>query len=58
MAKLGRRVCRNRGGTVTVQGAQTFDTLQFTTDGYILVSGTLLSGPGSVTVNVDGGVTV
>ena len=46
------------GGTVTVQGSQTFDTLQFSTDGYLLTGGTLLPGPATGTVNVDGGVAV
>ena len=45
------------GGTVTVQGSQTFDTLQFMTDGYTLAGGSLLLGPATGTVNVDGGVT-
>ena len=45
------------GGAVTVQGSQTFDTLQFMTDGYTLAGGTLLLGPATGTVNVDGGVT-
>ena len=44
------------GGAVTVQGSQTFDTLQFMTDGYTLAGGTLLLGPATGTVNVDGGV--
>ena len=46
------------GGAVTVQGSQTFDTLQFMTDGYTLAGGTLLLGPATGTVNVDGGVAV
>ncbi|WP_367198537.1 autotransporter-associated beta strand repeat-containing protein, partial [Amorphus sp. 3PC139-8] len=47
-------------GTVTVEGTQTFDTLQFKTDGYELTGGTLGLSPAegaNGTVNVDGGVT-
>ncbi|TCG02678.1 hypothetical protein BZM27_54045, partial [Paraburkholderia steynii] len=46
------------GGTVTVQGTQTFDTLQFSTNGYSLVGGNLLAGPAVGTLNVDSGITV
>ncbi len=50
------------GGTVTVEGMQGFDTLQFSTDGYVLQAGTngqlaLVSSSGAGTVRVDGGVT-
>ena len=44
------------GGAVTVQGNQTFDTLQFSTDGYRLSGGGLAIGPASGTLTVDGGV--
>jgi fibronectin-binding autotransporter adhesin len=49
-------------GTVTVAGAQAFDTLQFSTTGYLLNAGAggqlQLSGlSGTGTINTDGGVT-
>lgn len=45
-------------GTVTVQGAQVFDTLQFSTDGYQVEGGALSIGvAGGGTFNIDGGVT-
>ena len=47
-----------RRGAVTVQGTQTFDTLQFFTDGYALAGSTLLIGPSTGTLNVDGGITI
>ncbi|WP_417774249.1 beta strand repeat-containing protein, partial [Stappia sp.] len=46
-------------GTVTVDGTQDFDTLQFKTDGYTLSGGTLNIAPASGTtgtINVDAGV--
>lgn len=46
-------------GTVTVDGTQGFDTLQFSTDGYVLTGGTLALNPASGTVgtfNIDTGV--
>ncbi|WP_321501953.1 autotransporter domain-containing protein [Breoghania sp.] len=48
-------------GTVTVDGTQAFDTLQFKTDGYELTGGTLEIAPhaGSTGyINVDSGATV
>lgn len=48
-------------GTVTVSGTQSFDTLQFKTDGYEVTGGTLAIAPatGSTgTLSVDGDVTV
>jgi outer membrane autotransporter protein len=48
-------------GTVTVSGTQSFDTLQFKTDGYEVTGGMLAIAPatGSTgTLSVDGGVTV
>ena len=57
MAKLRRRFCRTVGGVVTVQGTQAFDTLQFSTNGYELAGGSLLLGPSTGTLNVDGGIT-
>ncbi|MDP9920741.1 outer membrane autotransporter protein [Variovorax boronicumulans] len=50
------------GGTVTVQGPQSFDTLQFATDGYSLgagVGGALAIAPatgGKATINTDAGI--
>ncbi|WP_348935889.1 autotransporter domain-containing protein [Aquabacter sp. CN5-332] len=47
------------GGTVTVSGTRSFDTLQFITDGYQLVGGTLAMNPvsgASGTINVDANV--
>ncbi len=47
-------------GTVTVSGTQSFDTLQFSTDGYRLSGGNLALAPASgstATFNVDGGIT-
>ncbi|GAU83455.1 autotransporter protein [Bosea sp. BIWAKO-01] len=49
------------GGAVTVVGTQSFDTLQFSTNGYTLSSGTLAIAPASGTLstfNIDGGVSV
>lgn len=46
-------------GTVTVQGAQSFDTLQFSTSGYQLTGGTLGFDPAagsSATIQVDNGI--
>lgn len=46
-------------GTVTVDGIQRFDTLQFSTDGYVLSGGTLQLTPAAGnagTLNVDRGV--
>ncbi|MBN8241617.1 autotransporter-associated beta strand repeat-containing protein [Nitratireductor aquimarinus] len=45
-------------GTVTVQGAQVFDTLQFSTDDYLIQGDALSIGAaGGGTFNIDGGVT-
>ncbi|WP_268968722.1 autotransporter outer membrane beta-barrel domain-containing protein [Tritonibacter mobilis] len=45
-------------GTVTVQGAQVFDTLQFSTDDYRIQGDALSIGAaGGGTFNIDGGVT-
>ncbi|WP_263498419.1 autotransporter domain-containing protein [Mesorhizobium sp. CA13] len=47
-------------GTVTVDGTQGFDTLQFSTDGYTLTGGSLALDPASGsagTFNIDNGVT-
>lgn len=47
------------GGTVLVEGAQSFDTLQFSTNGYELTGGTLAFAPANgsaATIQVDGGV--
>jgi len=47
------------GGAVSVAGAVSFDTLQFSTDGYVLSGGTLSIAPasgGAGTFNVDNGV--
>jgi outer membrane autotransporter protein len=49
------------GGAVTVAGTQSFDTLQFSTNGYTLSGGTLAIAPASGTLstfNIDGGVSV
>jgi outer membrane autotransporter protein len=46
-------------GTVTVDGTQSFDTLQFKTDGYELTGGTLALSPATGTtgtLNIDNGV--
>jgi outer membrane autotransporter protein len=46
-------------GTVTVDGTQSFDTLQFKTDGYTLTGGTLALSPAAGTagaLNIDNGV--
>ncbi|KFC62385.1 putative Outer membrane autotransporter barrel domain protein [Bosea sp. LC85] len=48
------------GGPVTVSGTRTFDTLQFSTNGYVLSGGTLALAPvaGQVgTLNIDSGIT-
>ena len=47
-------------GTVTVDGTQVFDTLQFKTDEYAVTGGSLAIGPASGaagTFNIDNGVT-
>ncbi|MCJ8159818.1 autotransporter domain-containing protein [Sphingomonas sp. LaA6.9] len=47
------------GGTVTVQGAQSFDTLQFSTSGYQLTGGTLGFDPAAgsaATIQVDNAI--
>jgi T5SS/PEP-CTERM-associated repeat protein/autotransporter-associated beta strand protein len=46
-------------GTVTLSGAQRFDTLQFSTDGYVLQGDALEIYPtfGAGTLNIDSGVT-
>ncbi len=45
------------GGTVTVAGTQSFDTLQFSTNGYTLQGGALAIGvSGGGTLNVDNGI--
>ena len=47
-------------GTVTIAGAQAFDTLQFSTTGYVLNAGAggqlQLAGTGTGTINTDNGV--
>lgn len=48
------------GGPVTVSGTQTFDTLQFSTNGYVLSGGTLALAPAASrvgTLNIDNGIT-
>ncbi|MEP9372815.1 autotransporter domain-containing protein [Mesorhizobium sp. KR1-2] len=45
------------GGTVTVAGIQSFDTLQFSTNGYVVQDGALALGvAGGGTLNVDNGI--
>jgi autotransporter-associated beta strand protein len=46
-------------GTVTVSGTQAFDTLQFSTTGYVLTGGQLrlADASGNGTINTDNGVT-
>ncbi len=45
------------GGAVTVAGTQSFDTLQFSTNGYTLQGGTLALGvTGGGTLNIDNGI--
>jgi fibronectin-binding autotransporter adhesin len=47
------------GGNVAVAGAQSFDTLQFSTDGYNLTGGSLAFSPASGTqgtINTDAGI--
>ncbi|ARS28892.1 outer membrane transport barrel [Sphingomonas sp. KC8] len=47
------------GGTVTVQGTQAFDTLQFSTNGYLLTGGVLRFDPATgsaATVQVDNSI--
>ncbi|MGX5799737.1 autotransporter domain-containing protein [Bradyrhizobium sp. Arg314] len=49
------------GGAVTVAGAQSFDTLQFSTNGYVLNGGTLAFNPAAgsaATIQVDNAVSV
>lgn len=56
LASVG--VFQGTAGTVTVSGTQAFDTLQFTTDGYALVGGSLgLGVAGGGTINTAAGVT-
>ncbi|MEW5425110.1 beta strand repeat-containing protein, partial [Amorphus sp. 3PC139-8] len=53
-------VFMGEAGTVTVDGTQNFDTLQFKTDGYLVTGGALALSPASGsagTLNVDAGVT-
>ena len=63
MAQFGRRVCRKRRRRRhRGQGSQTFDTLQFSTTGYVLSAGAggqlQLAGPsGTGTINTDTGIT-
>jgi fibronectin-binding autotransporter adhesin len=48
------------GGAVSVSGMVSFDTLQFSTNGYVLSGGTLAIAPasgGAGTFNVDNGIT-
>ncbi|HTN09641.1 MAG TPA: autotransporter domain-containing protein [Acetobacteraceae bacterium] len=48
------------GGLVTVNGTQSFDTLQVSTDGYTLAGGTLAIAPAAGqagTLNIDNGIT-
>ncbi|WP_265975612.1 autotransporter domain-containing protein [Brucella intermedia] len=50
-------VFRGTAGTVTVNGAQSFDTLQFSTDGYVVQGDELAIGvAGGGSFNIDGGV--
>ncbi|WP_170181767.1 autotransporter domain-containing protein [Phreatobacter stygius] len=54
-------VFRGAAGTVTVSGTQNFDTLQFSTNGYVLSGGALAFNPASgpaATILVDNGVGV
>lgn len=56
LASVG--VFQGTAGTVTVSGTQAFDTLQFNTDGYALVGGSLgLGVAGGGTINTAAGVT-
>ncbi|NKC04850.1 hypothetical protein HED55_21665 [Ochrobactrum haematophilum] len=51
-------VFQGAAGTVTIAGSQSFDTLQFNTDGYVLDGGTLEFGVAAGgTINVSAGVT-
>ncbi|MDH4992384.1 autotransporter-associated beta strand repeat-containing protein [Aquamicrobium lusatiense] len=50
-------VFRGTAGTVTVSGTQSFDTLQFRTDGYVVQGDALAIGvAGGGTFNIEGGV--
>ncbi|MBW4656998.1 MAG: autotransporter-associated beta strand repeat-containing protein [Kaiparowitsia implicata GSE-PSE-MK54-09C] len=52
-------VFQGTAGTVTVSGTQSFDTLQFNSDGYVLNGGTLRLGVADGgTINTAAGVTV
>ncbi|WP_081626028.1 autotransporter domain-containing protein [Pannonibacter phragmitetus] len=44
------------GGTVTVDGAKSFDTLQFSTNGYVLTGDDLQIGVTTGTLTVDSGI--
>jgi outer membrane autotransporter protein len=46
------------GGAIIVDGAKSFDTLQFSTNGYILVGDDLQIGVTTGTLNVDSGIRV
>ncbi|MBW4657013.1 MAG: autotransporter-associated beta strand repeat-containing protein [Kaiparowitsia implicata GSE-PSE-MK54-09C] len=52
-------VFQGTAGTVSVSGSQSFDTLQFNSDGYVLTGGSLGFGvTGGGTINTASGVTV